>query len=42
MKNDFTLREKLLIKILCLIANIIGRNVEGFFSHNLSDITKDI
>jgi len=37
-----TLREKALLKILAMIARIIGNNVDGFYSYSLEDIINDI
>lgn len=35
-------REKALIKILVIITEIIGKDIEGFYAHKLTDATKDL
>lgn len=46
MKNKgakkMKLQEKILIKILALIARIVGYNVDGFYSHELNDIINQL
>lgn len=40
--TDFTLRERVLIKLLTFLINLIGRKQEGFYSCNLDGCIHEI
>ena len=40
--NDFTLRERILIKLIMLLIEFIGNKQDGFYSHKLDSCLHEL
>lgn len=40
--NNFTIREKVIIKLIAYLIEIIGKKIDGFYPHQLKECLEDI